>query len=497
MMRLETTVVPGWPKLAWVARLPQGADTVEVLHGPMVETRDDWAVEAVWAGPFEHGDFDRTPLVFGSGVRCRQEGVIFVTAGTGVDRLWYCRYAGAWWVANSLPALLACAGLSLREHYRQYTSDIETVERDGIRHYRKSLPADPVNVRLVYFDNLLYDGRELAEAPKTGHIPPLRTYRAYYDFLVRTAKRLRRNSTAPGRRHHIVPLVGLSTGYDSPAVAAVAKHAGCTLAATIKQSRSLWRGSDSGAAIARHLGLSCRCYDRARRTYPHEEAIWAATGLAGGMNLITFEYPEPLCLFFSGSYGDKVWDRFHHDLSEPVGDRDHLLGEFRLIQGVFQCVVPWWGIRRAQEINAIGASDEMAPWSLQTGYDRPVARRLAEEAGVPRHLFGMLKRDTSANVEFPWPFSPKAQEDYRRFLRARGFWTPSRRTARLIGKVAHVENLLWQNLLRKLKIRRRLRPWRRLAATRLLFHWGNDRLRRVYASGLAGLARNSGGHRCA
>jgi hypothetical protein len=34
----------------------------------------------------------------------------------------------------------------------------------------------------------------------------------------------------------------------------------------------------------------------------------------------------------------------------------------------------------------------MNPWSLGAGYDKPIARRLAEEAGVPRHLFGQAKK---------------------------------------------------------------------------------------------------------
>jgi len=45
-MRLSPRLVPDWPKLAWVARLTKGADTIEVLHGPMVETAKDWCAEA-------------------------------------------------------------------------------------------------------------------------------------------------------------------------------------------------------------------------------------------------------------------------------------------------------------------------------------------------------------------------------------------------------------------------------------------------------------------
>ena len=70
-MDLRPIQIESWPKLAWVARLPLCAKRVDVFHGPMVEVGSDWCVEAVWAGEFEDGDFDRTDLVFGSGVRRR------------------------------------------------------------------------------------------------------------------------------------------------------------------------------------------------------------------------------------------------------------------------------------------------------------------------------------------------------------------------------------------------------------------------------------------
>ena len=34
----------------------------------------------------------------------------------------------------------------------------------------------------------------------------------------------------------------------------------------------------------------------------------------------------------------------------------------------------------------------MEPWRVHTNYDRPIPRRIAEEAGVPRELFGNKKR---------------------------------------------------------------------------------------------------------
>ncbi len=54
-MKLIPKLIPDWPKLAWVALIVKDLDEVHVLHGPMVETSDDWIVEAVWAGNFSTG----------------------------------------------------------------------------------------------------------------------------------------------------------------------------------------------------------------------------------------------------------------------------------------------------------------------------------------------------------------------------------------------------------------------------------------------------------
>jgi UDP-glucose 4-epimerase len=43
------------------------------IYGPRVEVDSDWFAEAVWAGRYRDGAFDRTDLVFGSGGRARSD----------------------------------------------------------------------------------------------------------------------------------------------------------------------------------------------------------------------------------------------------------------------------------------------------------------------------------------------------------------------------------------------------------------------------------------
>jgi len=44
---------------------------------------------------------------------------------------------------------------------------------------------------------------------------------------------------------------------------------------------------------------------------------------------------------------------------------------------------------------------EMAPWRLGSDYDRPIPRRILEEAGIPRQLFGTRKKAVVETYNFP------------------------------------------------------------------------------------------------
>ncbi len=498
-MRLKTQLVPGLAKLAWVAVCRPEEEFITVRHGPSVEVVEGWCVEAVWAGDFAAGDFDRTDLVFGTGVRCRGDRVVFVTSGTTMDRLWHCRYDGACYVANSLPLLLAAADMSLLDD-RHYFRDIRTI-CEGLDAYRRSIPASPHPLNVQYFHNLVWDGLGLTEAEKPDFAPDFASYADYYGFLQGAAERLGANLAAPHRRHRIASLTTVSSGYDSCAAAVVAKWAGCARAVTIGQSNSLWRGSDSGADVAERLGLECAEYGRTAKQYPHEASVWAATGRAGVLNWTQFDYPEPLCLFFTGCRGDRAWNRADGPVPKPfstpsVGDLG--LCEFRLIRGIFHCPVPLWGIRHIGQIRAVSRLPEMQPWTLGTDYDRPIARRMVEDADVPRDSFAVRKKNASSEHYFVWPYSPEARASFARFLRERHLYVPSDWLVAALRPVVTLDRLVFLNVTSKLGLPDvALRTRLRFRANFLLFHWGNEELRRACREALDAAVRGttqSGGH---
>jgi hypothetical protein len=265
----------------------------------------------------------------------------------------------------------------------------------------------------------------------------------------------------------------------------LAREAGCAKAVTFQSARSLRSRSDSGTHIARALGLECAEFESRARRYPHEEAFWAALGDSQDVNLALFDYPGSLCLLFTGFHGDKIWDRAKHDVSDIAvrGDTTGLgFTEFRLIEGVFHCPVPFWGITHAGEISDISRSAEMDRWHLadRPDYDRPICRRIVEEAGVPRHAFGQHKSATTVDQgRFRWPLSPECQDGFEAYLRERGVRVPLRP---LIEALNVIDREGLERLRHGLGLQVGL-PVRTRAST-MLFQWGNSILRAHYESGL-------------
>jgi hypothetical protein len=80
------------------------------------------------------------------------------------------------------------------------------------------------------------------------------------------------------------------------------------------------------------------------------------------------------------------------------------MAEIRLVIGFVHFPMPFIGGRQRQDILRITESPEMEPWRLGNAYDRPIPRRIAEQVGVPRQLFGQVK--TASVVLFPEPSIP-------------------------------------------------------------------------------------------
>ena len=398
-MRFVYTETETLPRLAWCARVGRGSAEVFVEHGPWVEARERFFFEGGWAGDFDAGDPAAAAACLGSGGLLADEGVVFVTPTHMLERLHAVRLRDELIVSNSLAFALARAGDSCDPAYKFYHFDLMS-NMKGLRRYKRSVRTRGGNVvRLFNHCNFRVRASDLSVAELPKNTPPeFRGFDDYVDFLGETTRGLHANLNAPGRRRGFEPLATISSGYDSPACALFAREVGCREAVTFGKARPGYESEDdSGREIADLLGLSVTEFDREDylKLPGFPEAEFLACG-AGGEEVVFAPLGPVLAgkLFFTGYLGDAVWGRNPRGVNRelrmlyPGGSS---FGEFRLRAGFTHLPLPAVGYINHPSINAVSNSAEMARWSIGGDYDRPIPRRLLEERGVARHLFGRHK----------------------------------------------------------------------------------------------------------
>nr|PZN31463.1 MAG: hypothetical protein DIU67_09665 [Actinomycetota bacterium] len=216
----------------------------------------------------------------------------------------------------------------------------------------------------------------------------------------------------------------------SPACATLARSVGLERVITLEAGRG--GAADNGEGIARILGLECRVGPRLgadletpiHRDHYVDPALLPAGLLADLMPF--FSCPETVedaflavfgdelagAVFFTGFMGGGIWG-----LKDKVGPQMNRmdnsgasLEEFRKRLGFAHVPIPTIAARHVRTIRAITHSDEMRPYRVGGWYDRPIPRRILEEAGVPREMFGRDKGRGSVLFEISG-LAPLAPED--------------------------------------------------------------------------------------
>jgi hypothetical protein len=413
-VRLRATCDPTLPPMAWCVRLRRGND-VELLCGVCVEVHDNGFFEGAWAGDAEAFDFTGTAEVFGSGGRITDDELIIVTPSHTLERVQYIQRRDETLISNSLVFLLTAAGAQLEPHHAGYASDFTRIVYYGIAAFDTAiplrfsgLPKNAVEGRseayLIYLKNICLhrDGRiSFVEKPAAS---PFETFDEYVALVGDVLQKTVINAASPHRKTRYSPLATVSTGYDSPAVAVLARRAGCESAVTFTHARADGKSSaevDSGKPIADVLRYQLKEFDREayRNFNSFPEAEFLATGMSGeDVNMLGLETDLRRSVFFTGFHGGRVWD-MHGQPDELLRSKDMSgasMNEFRLRVDFVHVPAPFIGAQRHPKILEIANSDAMKRWSIGTDYDRPIARRIAEDAGVPRAAFGQQKRATTA-----------------------------------------------------------------------------------------------------
>lgn len=399
-MFFEFEQVDELPRLAWCARLRAGEALVSVRHGPWVETSEDAFFEGAWDGDVEEGRFDTALTFAGTGARLLGDGVLFSAPTNFIERLYSVRIDDSLWVSNSMVFLLVQAGDGLDPAYPHYYGDILGHYQAGLLRKIKTLPTRLGNrVRLHDYRNVLVrpdlsmqdQSKILTEAPGN--------FREYTELLLRSIDSVLKNASDPARRRTYRPLSTVSSGYDSTAVLALGRQCGCEEAFTFSTVGGI-PTDDSGLPIADALGVKCSEHDLLEyRNLPGLPEAEFCASCPPGYN-VTFAPLGSLLesrILLTG-FNARCW--YIDSIERPGRARGwrtfiggDSLTDFRLRVGFHTLPVPPAGGVPPQALIRISNTEEMRPWSLKAReYNRPIPRRIAEEAGVPRELFGMSKR---------------------------------------------------------------------------------------------------------
>lgn len=415
------------PRLAWCAIVRKSTPFVDILCGPWVEAQETFFCDGAWAGPFAEGALDSAHLV-GTGAKVTTEGVLFAAPNNTLERIYMVRLADSILVSNSMVFLLAQTNNDVLNGYLSYGAKLASLLA-GINRYDRSLPTkNGNNITVFYHCNVLVSqDLEITEQPKTEPREFL-NYADYKGFLEEQVGAIFSNAHDSQRQIRHEPIVALSRGYDSSAAASLSWRAGCTEVLTFKESRA--RGGriddDSGEELAGRLGMKAYLYERfayrEMKGFPESEN-------AGGPHVFSaWEDKLQGRLLVTAFLGGSVWDRNCKHVSREIRRTDTggcLLTEFRLRVGFIHFDVAYLGCTRHPSIHRISNSPEMTPWSVGGDYDKPIARRIVEEVGIPRETFGARKAAVEVSMRVEGLRSVLTQDslaDFTAYCKER--WTP-------------------------------------------------------------------------
>lgn len=420
------------PPLAWLAYVKNGV--VEVTHGSMVETNDRFFVDGAWNGNYIDGGFSSANWFCGTGAEIINDSVVFSTPSHVTAGLYSYHNKGGIYVSNSLQFLLVMSGLKFDPQYKEYEIDLSSILK-GIYQYKEDIRALKLSgeadfVKSYFYRNIIIDnGNTISVQVKNG-VKPFKSYDDYYNRLISDTCILTRNAQDDHRKHKYGIVTTISKGYDSPACAVVAKAAGYNTALTFSATGK--HKNDSGVEIAKRLGYTNIIEKDAmdfRSNTDLVEADYLCTGeLGSSISSGTFDKYYRKNMVYTGDRGDPIWsvqssnrnsDFKFVDFCSHLGN-----SERRLWVGYLSVPMPLYGASAWPSIYDISNSKEMAAWQLGNNYDRPIPRRMIEDAGVPREWFGFKKQgagfqlhnETTAGIR--QKLSPNSSDSFEKYVAA-------------------------------------------------------------------------------
>jgi len=485
------------PRLAWCACISKDKRSITILHGPWVETQPNFFCEGAWNGDFADGRLDQATVFMGSGGILNNNDITFASPTHFLEKLYLIREKDKVFVSNSLAFILTELNDACDPSYLNYLYDLIDFHSKGLTNHHTILPTvlrnkvhlyQRCNVIVTQNLNIIIDAKQAIQPPDN--------FFQYRKLLQESVKDISDNAMSGLRKRTYSSIATVSSGYDSTACAVLAKEVGCKNAVTIVRARrdKEWGDDldDSGTKIAETLGLSVTEYDRL--AYEHNnfpEAEFCACSTGEDINLLPMENSFTGNMVYTGARGDFVWERlgFKVPWSSIVSFG---VAEFRLRVGYIHMVPCSIGEEFHRKIVKISNSPEMNLWSIGEFYDRPIPRRIAEDAGIPRSYFGQQKKATSFNpIWGTVGMTEKSAKNFREFAqlvyKERTFlhhtnFVVGNLFLRLNNRGNKIFSTIAKGLGKKLELESLFssRYQRPPSIDDLTFHWGQDKIANRY-----------------
>ncbi|BDS06786.1 hypothetical protein NT6N_18260 [Oceaniferula spumae] len=417
------------PRFAWAAKFTPETGHIEVHHGDGVEISPDGTklVEGAWNGAFSEFGFNQSTVFSGTGMVKKQDELLFCSSTDRISAVFSVHKDGAIYVSNSPLFILQLSGTSFLPLYPYYNSDILAIYRQGLYCLdgtTKLADGYKLHIHPSAIVAVSADGSIDCRSYDAGPEPT--DFDDYRNILVDALKELFKNGLDPARHTPLQSASSLSRGYDSSATTVLAKEAGCHKVYSFYDSKSDFPYSDCGNVGAEALGMECHTFDRWAYQKMDRPVEAEFCYLSGGSNtpLVAMEDHLRDHIYVIGSAGAESWNtkllKHYHQLSSPWSRMVSGVSilEFRLRVGYIAIDPSVIAIRHNQAILKIFSKEEMQEWSVGGKYDRPAARRIAEQGGLPRELFGLKKLGTSHSpLKTRAGFSDRGYSSYSSFTK--------------------------------------------------------------------------------
>lgn len=391
MKNFIVKIVDRLPKLSWCLQID--TNCVKAIAGSGVEFGKDYLMEGVHDGGEKPKDVVNSIFCLASGCMLdaeKQELLIFTQSHT-LDRVYVIKKDVEIFVSNSLPLLLAKSNYKLDDTYLHYLSDF----RNSIPPFRKC-PLESGEFYICYNTNIIINTSMEFKFQKKKEFDKFKDYQDYISKIYSSLDRIKKYNNDNSRLKSYRPLATISTGYDSPAASVFAKYMGATVGLTLTKARKFKIDEDdSGKKIGELLGLKIIEKERDEYTKFGIEAEKYFYAAGDPEDIVFYPFYKILnnALIFSGYHGDISWG--YQTKVKGMKKKDNGGGsfsEFRLHLGFINIPISYFGAYLHKDLICISKSEKMSKWRLNNTYDRPIPRRITEDAGIPRELFGQEKK---------------------------------------------------------------------------------------------------------